>query len=120
MVGEVRVADSLGPSADVLTLQEITFLWIDQRTFRLSAAESPVFAQNLAKILSRRLLRLTNIHLRSVAALDVPGRVASRLLALAHGYGRKCPKTVRIPIRLTQSALAGLWRAPRGYGSIRP
>ncbi len=113
VVGEMSLADSLGHSADVTALEETTFLWMDRRTFRSSVAESPAFAQNLAKILSRRL-RLTNTHLRSVSALDVPGRVASQLLALAHEYGEEIPEGgVRIPIRLTQSDLAALVGASR-------
>jgi CRP/FNR family cyclic AMP-dependent transcriptional regulator len=113
VVGEMSLADSLGHSADVVTLEETTFLWRDRRTFRSSVAESPTFAQNLAKILSRRL-RLTNTHLRSVTAPDIPGRVASQLLSLAHEYGEEIPDGgVRIPMRLTQSDLAGLAGASR-------
>jgi CRP/FNR family transcriptional regulator, cyclic AMP receptor protein len=36
VVGEMSLADSLGRSADVLTLEESTFLWMDRRSFRSS------------------------------------------------------------------------------------
>jgi CRP/FNR family cyclic AMP-dependent transcriptional regulator len=113
VVGEMSLADSLGRSADVTTLEESVLLWMDRVTFSSSLGESPVLARNLAEVLSRRV-RLTNAHLLSLAALDVPGRVASQLLALAREYGEEVPEGgVRIPIRLTQADLAALVGASR-------
>ena len=112
MVGEMSLADSLGRSADVVTLEESVLLWMDRTTFRSSVATSATVAANLTGILSRRL-RLTNAHLLSVAALDVPGRVAAQLLALAREYGQSTPEGTRIPIRLTQTDLASFVGASR-------
>jgi CRP-like cAMP-binding protein len=78
----MSVADSPGRSASVVTLEQTTFLWMERVSFLSSAAESAILARNLAEILSKRL-RLANANLLSQAALDVPGRVASQLLALA-------------------------------------
>ena len=123
VVGEMSLADSLGRSADVLTLEETAFLWMDRKTFRSSVAESPVLARNLAEIFSRRL-RVANARLLALATLDVPGRVASQLLALAREYGEETEEGVRIPIRLTQADLAALVGASRvrvnqALGSLR-
>ena len=113
VVGEMSPADSLGRSADVVTMEETTLLWMDRAAFRAGIEEVPKFARNLAEVLSRRL-RLTNAHLISLASLDVPGRVASQLLALAREYGEETPEgATRIPIRLTQSDLAALVGASR-------
>jgi CRP/FNR family cyclic AMP-dependent transcriptional regulator len=112
VVGEMSLADSLGRSADVTTLEESVLLWMDRIGFGSSLGESPVLARNLASLLSRRV-RLTNSHLLSLAALDVPGRVASQLLALAREYGESTPEGTRVPMRLTQSDLAGLAGASR-------
>jgi CRP/FNR family transcriptional regulator, cyclic AMP receptor protein len=112
VVGEMSLADSLGRSADVTTLEESILLWMDRSAFRTSVEEAPTLARNLAEVLSRRL-RLTNAHLLSLATLDVPGRVAYQLLALAREYGESTPEGKRIPIRLTQSDLAGLVGASR-------
>jgi CRP/FNR family cyclic AMP-dependent transcriptional regulator len=116
VVGEMSLADSLGRSADVTTLEESVLLWMDRVTFGSSLGESPVLARNLAEVLSRRV-RLTNAHLLALATLDVPGRVASQLLALAREYGESTPEGTpegtRIPMRLTQSDLAGLVGASR-------
>jgi CRP/FNR family cyclic AMP-dependent transcriptional regulator len=113
IVGEMSLADSLGRSANVTTLEESAFLWMDRRTFRSGVESSTVLGRNLADVLSRRL-RLANAHLLSLATLDVPGRVASQLLALAHEYGEALPEGgARIPIRLIQADLAALVGASR-------
>jgi CRP/FNR family transcriptional regulator, cyclic AMP receptor protein len=113
IVGEMSIADSLGRSANVITLEETIFLLMDRGTFRASVEELPTMALNLADALSRRL-RLANAHLRSVAAMDVQGRVAAQLLALAQEY---CEPSSRngtlIPLPLTQSDLAALVGASR-------
>ena len=112
IVGEMSFADSLGRSANVTTLEESAMLWMDRRTFRSGAESSTVLGGNLADVLSRRL-RLANAHLLSLATLDVPGRVASQLLALAHEYGEEASDGVLIPITLIQADLAALVGASR-------
>lgn len=112
-VGEMSVADSLGRSASVLTLEDSTFLWMDRRSLLSSMDEMPVIARNLVGILARRL-RLADTHTRSLAALDVHGRVAAQLLAFAREYGEPLAKgDTLIPLRLTQTDLAGLVGASR-------
>jgi CRP/FNR family cyclic AMP-dependent transcriptional regulator len=113
VVGEMSLADSLGRSASVKTLEETTLLCMDRVTFRTSVEEAPALARNLAKLLSRRL-KLANTHVRSLAALDVLGRVAAQLLALAKEYGEPSPgDCTLIPLPLTQSDLAALVGASR-------
>ena len=113
VVGEMSLADSLGRSASVLTLEDSTFLWMDRRTFLSGMEEMPAIARNLVGILSRRL-RLADTHARSLAALDVHGRVAAQLLAFAREYGEPLPDGgTLIPLRLTQTELAGLVGASR-------
>ncbi len=113
IVGEMSIADSLGRSANVMTLEETRFLLMDRGTFRASVEELLTMAFNLTNILSRRL-RLANAHLRSVAAMDVSGRVAAQLLILAQEYGEPSSSNgTLIPLPLTQSDLAGLVGASR-------
>jgi CRP/FNR family transcriptional regulator, cyclic AMP receptor protein len=47
VVGEMSLADSLGRSASVSTLEESALLWVDRRTLRSNVGESPVLAHNL-------------------------------------------------------------------------
>ena len=113
VVGEMSVADSLGRSASVTTLEDSTFLWMDRKTFLSGIEEVPAISRNLLDILSRRL-RLADTHTRSLAALDVHGRVAAQLLAFAREYGEPLPDGgTLIPLRLTQTDLAGLVGASR-------
>jgi CRP/FNR family transcriptional regulator, cyclic AMP receptor protein len=102
-VGERSLADSLGRSASVKTLEETTLLRMDRSAFRASAREMPILADNLAKLLSRRL-RLANAHVRALAAMDVSGRIAAQLLGLAREYGEpSLGGGTLIPLPLTQS-----------------
>jgi CRP/FNR family transcriptional regulator, cyclic AMP receptor protein len=113
IVGEMSVADSLGRSASVRTLEDSTFLWMDRRAFLSSMEETPAIVRNLVGILSRRL-RLADTHTRSLVALDVSGRVAAQLLAFAREYGEPLPEGgTLIPLRLTQTDVAGLVGASR-------
>jgi CRP/FNR family transcriptional regulator, cyclic AMP receptor protein len=113
IVGEMSLADSLGRSASVVTIEESTLLWMDRATFWTSLRELPTMTYNLVGILSRRL-RLANVHAQSLASLDVYGRVASQLLAFAQEYGQAAPDGgTLIPFRLTQGDLASLVGASR-------
>ena len=110
-VGEMSLADSLGRSASVTTLEETSLLWMDRRTFRSSVEGSSVLARNLVGILSRRV-RLANAHLLSMAASTCPD-VSPPRSCLSRGYGEQTPEGVRIPQRLTQADLAALAGASR-------
>jgi CRP/FNR family transcriptional regulator, cyclic AMP receptor protein len=113
IVGEMSLADSLGRSATATTLEPSTLLLVDRATFLTSLREIPTMTHNLVNILSRRL-RLANVHTRSLAGLDVYGRVAAQLLAFAREYGETAPNgDVLIPLRLTQSNLASMVGASR-------
>jgi len=71
VVGEMSVADSLGRSADVITLEETTFVWMDRTAFCSSVAESPILVLNLEEKFSKAL-RGANARLLALATLDVP------------------------------------------------
>jgi CRP/FNR family cyclic AMP-dependent transcriptional regulator len=78
--------------------------------------EMPAMGRSLVGILSRRL-RLADIRTRSLAALDVHGRVAPQLLVFAREYSEPLPHRVALPpLRITQTDLAGLVGASRVEG----
>jgi CRP/FNR family cyclic AMP-dependent transcriptional regulator len=114
IVGELSVIDtSVGRSATVVTLESATLLWMDRTAFVACLERMPGLSLNLARILVRRL-RLANAQIQALATLDVYGRVARQLLAFAEVYGEVAPNgEIRIPLRLTQSDLAGLVGASR-------
>jgi CRP/FNR family transcriptional regulator, cyclic AMP receptor protein len=112
-VGEMSVIDRSGRSASVITLEETRVLWMDQSSFQEALQTMPVLAQNLIGILNNRL-RTSTGQIQALAALDVQQRVIRQLLSFALRYGHPASfgKTI-IPIRLTQSDLAGLVGASR-------
>lgn len=112
-VGEMSLLDSAGRSANVITQEESTLFWLDRTAFQQCLREAPVITYNLVRTLSSRL-RLANEQIQALATLDVYGRVARQILAFAQKYGKSNDKgSIVIPIRLTQSDLAGLVGASR-------
>ncbi|HEY1017174.1 MAG TPA: Crp/Fnr family transcriptional regulator [Herpetosiphonaceae bacterium] len=112
IVGEMSLLDSAGRSANVVTQEESTLLWMDRSAFQECLQTIPAITANLVRTMSRRL-RIANEHIQALATLDVSGRVARQILAFAQQYGRPSGGGVLIPIRLTQSDLAGLVGASR-------
>ena len=112
-VGEMSLVDSAGRSANVMTMEKCTFLWMDRTTFQDLLKNVPEFTQNLVRMLSGRL-RMANEQIQSLSSLDVAGRLARQILAFAERYGQEEPgQGTRIPLRLTQSDLAELVGASR-------
>jgi CRP/FNR family cyclic AMP-dependent transcriptional regulator len=113
IVGELALADRSGRSADVVTLEPANLVWIDRNAFEQLRRDIPLITENLLRLMARRL-RLANQQLQAMATLDVHGRVARQLLALADALGEELPDgSVRIPLRVTQSDLAALVGATR-------
>lgn len=105
-VGEMSLLDSAGRSANVVTMEPSRVLWIDGESFRRCLRSMPMLSYNLILLLCRRL-RLANEQVLALSSLDVAGRVARQILALADQYGEPGPEgATRIPLRLTQGDLA--------------
>ncbi len=112
-VGEMSLVDSVGRSANIVTQEKSTLLWMDRRTFQECLHTMPTVTTNLVQIVSNRL-RLANEQILALATLDVYGRVARQILAFARQYGQPTPDGgTLIPIRLTQSDIANLVGASR-------
>jgi CRP/FNR family cyclic AMP-dependent transcriptional regulator len=111
--GEMALFDDLPRSADaeaiqrteVLTVQREDLIGLLERRPRLAITQ-------LLKVLGQRL-RATNELLEDAAFLDIPARLAKRLLDLAEQHGQKTPQGIRINLRLTQQDLAGMIGARR-------
>ncbi len=112
IVGELSMLDSVPRSADVRTQEDSILLWMDRATFHEILAEIPEIAHNLLRILARRL-RLSTEQIQALCTLDVYGKVARQLLIFADLHGVETPQGIDIPMRLTQSDIAGLVGASR-------
>ena len=86
-VGEMSLVDSAGRSANVMTMEKCTFLWMDRATFQDCLKNVSEFTQNLVRLLAGRL-RMANEQIQSLSSLDVAGRLARQILAFAERYGR--------------------------------
>lgn len=110
--GELSVLDSAGRSADVMTQEDSVLLWLDRGSFEQLVDEFPSFTKNLLRLLTRRV-RLSTEQIQALCTLDVYGKVSRQLLVFADQYGEPVAEGVIIPMRLTQSDIAGLVGASR-------
>lgn len=111
--GEMSVIDSTSRSANIVTQEQTTVLWLDRLTFQECLRTMPQITYNLVRIMSDRL-RLANERIQGLCALDVYGRVARQLLAFSRQYGKRDAQGASvIPVRLTQSDIASLVGATR-------
>ena len=98
-----------GPrSASIMTLEPSRFLVVAKADFREFVIKNPVFAYSLIEKLIGRARALTS-SVKSLALLDVYGRVARLLLELAEDNGGK----LSIQQRLTQQDIASRVGASR-------
>ena len=110
--GELSLIDSAGRSADVITQEDADLLWVERERFQELMARYPSVVRELLLVLTRRV-RLSTEQIRALCTLDVYGKVARQLLVFADQYGQKTADGIRIPMRLTQSDIAGLVGASR-------
>lgn len=98
-----------GPrSASIMTLEPSRFLVVQKSDVRDFVMKTPAFALSLIEKLIHRARALT-ASVKSLALMDVYGRVARLLLELAEDTG----DTLTIPQRLTQQEIASRIGASR-------
>ena len=73
---------------------------------------NPQAVRHLIKVLVGHIRRM-DATFSEAAFLDVPGRVARKLLDLSAAHGHKTPDGIRIEMRLSQRTLAGMVAASR-------
>jgi CRP-like cAMP-binding protein len=113
MVGELSVFD-LGPrtSSATTTITAVRAVSMDGDALRTWIADRPEIAEQLLRVLARRLRR-TNNNLADLIFTDVPGRVAKLLLQLAQRFGTQDDGALRVTHELTQEEIAQLVGASR-------
>ncbi|UCE88948.1 MAG: Crp/Fnr family transcriptional regulator [Pseudomonadota bacterium] len=80
--GELALIDDAPRSASIMTLAPSKLMIISKSDFRRCLAEHPQIAYNLIRALTRQVRTLTE-SVKSLALMDVYGRVARTLLDLA-------------------------------------
>lgn len=106
--GELAILDEAPRSASVMTTEETKLAILSKSAFDRCMEEHPAMALTIMRGLARRLRELTE-NVRSLALMDVYGRVARLLLELAEESDNKKVITQR----LTQRDIASMVGASR-------
>jgi hypothetical protein len=110
-VGELSVFDDGPRTASATALTELRAVSLDRETLRGWMADRPEVAEQLLRVLARRLRR-TN-KLTDQIFTDVPALVAKQLLLLAQQFGTREDDGLRVAHDLTQMEIAQLVGASR-------
>ena len=112
MFGEVSILAPGPRTTSATTLTEVRAVSLDRDTLRGWMADRPEVADQLLRVLARRIRR-TNNKLTDQICTDVPGRVAKQLLMLAQQFGTREGGALRVVHDLTQEEIAQLVGASR-------
>lgn len=110
--GELALLDGGPRSASAVALEAVETLTLDREPFVAILERHPQVATALLGVLGDRLRR-TDELIQDVLFLDLPGRLAKQLLALADERGVETAEGIRIDLRLSQSELAAIIGATR-------
>lgn len=110
--GELALLDGGSRSASAVALEATETLTLDREPFVAILGRHPQVATGLLAVLGERLRR-TDELIQDILFLDLPGRLAKQLLALAEERGVPTAAGVRIELRLSQSDLAAMIGATR-------
>lgn len=112
MFGELAIFDPGPRTSSVTTINEVRAVSMDREALRAWIVGRPEIAEQLLRVLARRLRR-TNNNLADLIFTDVPGRVAKQLLQLVQRFGAQAGSGLRVTHDLTQEEIAQLVGASR-------
>jgi CRP/FNR family transcriptional regulator, cyclic AMP receptor protein len=110
--GELSTFDPGPRTATAMAVTDARLARISKQALRTWIANRPQIAEQLLRVLARRLRR-TNNDLADLIFTDVPGRVAKQLLQLSQRFGSLEGGHLRVTHDLTQEELAQLVGASR-------
>jgi CRP/FNR family cyclic AMP-dependent transcriptional regulator len=110
--GEMSLLDDEPRSATVMAIRPSTFLTLSRGDFRAYVDRHPSIALQILTELSRRLRRADAV-IGDLALLDVFGRLAAKLKALAETDGEETEAGIVIRQRPTQAEIAAMIGASR-------
>ena len=110
--GELSLIDGEPRSATIIASQPTETIVLFREGFQDFLRQSPDVAIEMLQALSQRL-RQSDEFIADAAFLDVPGRLAKKLLELADKYPRSVPQGTAIGMRITQRDLAAMIGATR-------
>jgi CRP-like cAMP-binding protein len=105
--GEIALLDGKDRSADALAMEDCDLLVIERRDFVPFLESRPGLALRLIGILCERLRRTTQ-QVEDVLFLDLPSRLAKKLLDLAASSGKRLPTGIRLEGKLSQREIGNM------------
>ena len=112
MFGELAIVDPGPRTSSVTPVTQVRAVSMDREALRTWISGRPEIAEQLLRVLARRLRR-TNNNLGDLIFTDVPGRVAKQLLQLVQRFGAQEGNALRVTHDLTQEEIAQLVGASR-------
>lgn len=107
MLGELSVFDPAPRSSSAVALTRVRAAVMDGDTLRAWVDERPAVADQLLRLLARRIRR-TNDIVSELVFNDVPGRVAQQLVLLTKRFGVRVGTAWRVDHGLSQEEIAQL------------
>jgi CRP-like cAMP-binding protein len=105
--GELAILDGAAHSATIVAVEPTDTLVLHRDAFLRLIDTEPDLRRALLASLATEIRRLTG-HVEDLHFLDLPGRLASRIVRLAGTHPRADDGSVRLPWPYTQSELAGM------------
>ncbi len=99
--GEIALLCGTRRTATVTALEPCELLVIDHRVFLDFLRRHPEAAIGLMRVLAGRTARLSEL-VEDTLFLNLPLRLAKRLMGLARIYGKKTPAGLRVDLKLSQ------------------
>jgi CRP/FNR family transcriptional regulator/CRP/FNR family cyclic AMP-dependent transcriptional regulator len=110
--GELAIIDGLPRSASAVAVMDTVVHTLSRERFQDYMRRWPQLALNFMQTLTKKV-RYNTKQVDSLASMDVPRRLARKLLELGQNYGTAEAQGVRLNTGLTQSDLASLIGATR-------
>jgi len=102
--GEIALLDGRERTAGAMALDPAELLRIDQADFLPFLERNPKLSIRLMRVLCERI-RWTSDIIEDTIFLDIPHRLAKRLLTLVKQYGKPTRNGITIDIKLSQESL---------------
>jgi len=112
VLGEIALLDGKERTANAVALERSDLLRIDRADFMPFLERHPRLAIRLMGVLCDRL-RWTSDIIEDTMFLDIPHRLAKRLMTLASQFGRSTEEGLLIDIRLSQEKLGQMLGSTR-------
>ena len=110
--GEMALLDGMPRSADAVAIKPSKLLFLDRSVFLQFLKKSDAAIEKILLSLSFRL-RKTDDLLEDTSFLNIPARLAKKLLEIGETLGNKDGETLKINLKLSQQELADMVGATR-------